>query len=173
MEIRELTKEEKQTLHLKNEPFLVYGRVVPSLKDGLWSYKIEKFLEKDCYEMVFPDEESYPLNAKVIGAFKDKKLIGLSVLEEGMYRYMYLSDLKVKSTYRKLGVGTSLIKTSLKLAKELGYIGLYTICQDNNLGAATFYLKNHFIIGGFDNQIYRGTAQEGKSDILFYLSVKE
>ena len=91
MEIRELTKEEKQTFHLKNEPFLVYGRVVPSLK----------------------------------------------------------------------------------LAKELGYIGLYTICQDNNLGAATFYLKNHFVIGGFDNQIYRGTAQEGKSDILFYLSVKE
>lgn len=46
MEIRELTKEEKQTLHLKNEPFLVYGRVVPSLKDGLWSYKIEKFSRK-------------------------------------------------------------------------------------------------------------------------------
>ena len=56
METRELTKEEKQTLHLKNEPFLVYGRVVPSLKDGLWSYKIEKFLEKDIYKIAVPQE---------------------------------------------------------------------------------------------------------------------
>ena len=40
--------------------------------------------------MVFPDEESYPLNAKVIGAFKDKKLIGLSVLEEGLLTDRYL-----------------------------------------------------------------------------------
>ena len=44
MEIRELTKEEKQTLHLKNEPFLVYGRVVPSLKDGLWQAQRRRFI---------------------------------------------------------------------------------------------------------------------------------
>ena len=56
-----------------------------------------------------------------------------------------------------------------ELAREKGYRGIYVIAQDNNLGACLFYLKCGFRIGGFDTEIYRGTAQEGKSDIIFYL----
>ena len=48
-------------------------------------------------------------------------------------------------------------------------LGLYTIGQDNNLNACLFYLSCGFQIGGFDNKVYKGTSQEGKSDILFYL----
>ncbi|HNX16683.1 MAG TPA: GNAT family N-acetyltransferase, partial [Bacilli bacterium] len=44
----------------------------------------------------------------------------------------------------------------------------YTIAQDNNLSACLFYLNNGFRIGGLDTEIYKGTPQEGKSDIFFY-----
>ena len=49
--------------------------------------------------------------------------------------------------------------------------GLYTIGQDDNLGACRFYLKAGFRIGGLDTEVYKGTKQEGKSDILFYLDL--
>lgn len=54
------------------------------------------------------------------------------------------------------------------IQKGSGYLGLYTQGQDNNLGACLFYIKNHFYIGGFDTNVYKGTKQEGKSDIIFY-----
>lgn len=36
------------------------------------------------------------------------------------------------------------------------------------IGACLFYLKNGFVIGGLDTNVYKGTSQEGKKDILFY-----
>ena len=70
---------------------------------------------------------------------------------------------------RGRGIGMKLIERAKELAREKGYRGIYVIAQDNNLGACLFFLKCGFRIGGFDTEIYRGTAQEGKSDIIFYL----
>ena len=66
-------------------------------------------------------------------------------------------------------LGSRLIEMSKKIAKSRGYRGIYTQGQDDNLGACLFYLNNGFIIGGLDTQVYAGTSQEGKKDILFYL----
>lgn len=51
---------------------------------------------------------------------------------------------------------------------EEGYQGVSTICQDNNLNAALFYLNSGFAIGGLDTRVYDGTKQAGKSDIFLY-----
>ena len=83
---------------------------------------------------------------------------------------MYLADLKVMKAYRRFGHGQALIKQGLIEAQSLGYKGVFTIGQDNNLGACKFYLKQGFEIGGFNNYDYDFTQQEGKSDIYFYLN---
>jgi len=62
-----------------------------------------------------------------------------------------------------------LIEEAAAWAKDHGKQGLYTIGQDNNVSACLFYLKAGFRIGGLDTEVYRGTAQEDKKDILFYL----
>ena len=62
-----------------------------------------------------------------------------------------------------------IIDVRIAIAKEKGYVGIYTQGQDNNLGACLFYIKTGFYIGGFDSNVYKGTKQEGKSDIIFYL----
>lgn len=49
-----------------------------------------------------------------------------------------------------------------------GTRGVSTICQDNNLNAALFYLNSGFAIGGLDTRVYDGTKQAGKSDIFLY-----
>ena len=55
-----------------------------------------------------------------------------------------------------------------KIAAEKGYRGIYTQGQDNNLGACLFYTKYGFRIGGLDTEVYKGTSQDGKADIIFY-----
>jgi hypothetical protein len=65
-----------------------------------------------------------------------------------------------------------LIERSAQVAARKGYRGIYTRGQDNNLSACLFYAKNGFRIGGLDTEVYRGTNQEGKSDILFYMDVE-
>ena len=69
-------------------------------------------------------------------------------------------------------IGTShegSIQKAKELCKTYGYNGIYAICQDNNLLACLFYIKTGFRIGGLDTDVYKGTNQEGKSDIIFYL----
>ena len=73
---------------------------------------------------------------------------------------------KVHSTFNK-----QVLEKAKELAAKKGYLGIYTQAQDNNLSACLFYLNNGFRIGGLDTEIYNGTNQEGKADILFYLDL--
>ena len=73
--------------------------------------------------------------------------------------------------YRGKGAAAMLIEAAKRVALERGYKGIYTIGQDNNLGACLFYLKSGFRIGGLDTEVYKGTNQEGKKDIYFYLDI--
>lgn len=114
--LRIIDHEHKADINIKNEPFKLFGRMLPSYINEKWSFEIERFPEAEITEMCFPDEN---------------------------YDYD-------------------------ELALDCGYRGLYTQGQDNNLAACLFYIKNGFVIGGLDTEIYTGTSQEGKKDILFY-----
>ena len=45
---------------------------------------------------------------------------------------------------RRKGVGGMLVKACFKKAEELGFHGVSVTCQDNNLSAALFYIKQGF-----------------------------
>ena len=111
-------------------------------------------------ELSLRTAEEYIISARRSQAFSGRR---------GFFRYLYLEDLKVDRTLRGKGIGALLIGEAKKTALALGYRGLYTIGQDNNLAACLFYLKTGFRIGGLDTEVYKGTSQEGKADILFYL----
>ena len=172
MEIRRITRENAGDLNIKNEAFAMPGRFIPELKDGVWSYRTEPFdvVETD----TFPDE-SYDFDeisgkGIILGAYEDGKCIGVAIYQDYWLKYMYLYDLKVNAAARGKGVGKALIEAGLAAARERGYRGIYTQARDNNLNACMFYLKAGFEIGGFDNRVYEGTSQEGKADIIFYLT---
>ena len=171
IDVRIINVEHKQDINIPNEPFLLFGRMIPSYVDEQWNYSVEKFGVEQ--QMCFPNENySYDdmvENSTFIGAYDNEKCIGLAIMQESLFKYMYLYDLKVNSAYRKCGVAKALIEKAKTIAKEKGYMGIYTQGQDNNLGACLFYIKTGFYIGGFDSNVYKGTKQEGKSDIIFYL----
>jgi GNAT superfamily N-acetyltransferase len=173
IEIKIIDSTHKQDINLPNEPFQLWGRMIPSYENETWHYTVTEYAPQDISEMCFPDED-YDYDGLFedhvfVGAYDGDKCIGVAILVDDWFKYMYLDDLKVCKSYRKQGVGKALLDKALEIANARNYNGLYTIGQDNNLNACMFYLKMGFTIGGFDNHIYRGTAQENKANIIFYL----
>lgn len=171
--VRAIDASHQADIRLPNEPFGMFGRMLPSYSGGEWTYTLLRFAPEDVSEMRFPDE-SYDFDAMTsagsifLGAYDGDRCVGLAILQPGFFRYMYLYDLKVNAQYRRRHIGSMLIRKAKETAVQNGYCGLYTQGQDNNPGACLFYLHNGFTIGGLDTNIYRHTAQEGKADILFY-----
>lgn len=173
MEIHIIDKAHEADIRLPNEPFSLFGRMIPQCIHGQWSCTTEEFPEAST--MTFPDEpyvyDEMIANTTFIGAYEGQTCVGLAIMQEGFFKYMYLYDLKVNRSHRQQGIGKLLMEKAEQVAKEKGYIGIYTIGQDNNLGACRFYLRAGFAIGGFDNRVYDGTSQEGKGDIYFYKKI--
>lgn len=160
-------------INIPNEPFPLCGKMLPTY-NGKWEYSTVTFKEEDITETVFPDEHySYDMlskNSFFVGAYTENgDCVGLAIYQNSWNKYLYLYDLKVNSIYRRCGIGRMLIDEGKKLALENGYNGIYTQGQDNNLIACLFYVNNGFQIGGLDTMLYKGTKQDGKSDIIFYL----
>lgn len=170
LEIRIITKENCEDIRLPNEPFPLWGRMLPSYQQGQWDYTIQE--DQQPSEMCFPDEnydfDEMSSNTVFLGAYDGENCVGLAIMQDHFLKYMYLYDLKVNRAYRRQGVSTKLMESAMKLAKQRGYRGIYTIGQDNNLSACLFYIHNGFQIGGLDTRVYTGTSQAGKADIYFY-----
>lgn len=171
IEIKIIDSSHKADINIPNQPFPLFGRMIPSYTNETWNYTVEKFAGETA--MCFPDEaydyEAMSENSTFIGAYDSNACIGLAVMQTGFFRYMYLYDLKVNREYRHKGVARLLLEKAKEIALSSGYSGIYTQGQDNNLGACLFYIKSGFYIGGLDTNVYKGTKQEGKSDIIFYL----
>lgn len=170
IEIKKIGQDAKDDINIPNEPFPLLGCVKPRLENGVWKYEIEAADKQ--LEMAFPDEKrDFDLEGGnvYIGAYEDGRCIGMACLQQAPFAYIYLDDLKVNKAYRGMGIGASLIEKAKGEAENKGYRGIYTIVQDNNVGAFLFYLKAGFAIGGFDNRVYCHSKQEGKGDIYLYL----
>lgn len=168
--IRFIGKEDASDINIKNEPFKLFGRMLPCYQGGKWSYSIIKN-EKIEWDL-FPDEnynfENMEKEYVFVGAYDGSICIGLAILRHQWNKYIYLYDLKVNRDYRGQHIASKMIKLAYRYAKEHGYRGIWTIGQDNNLAACLFYVNNGFRIGGLDTDVYTGTKQEGKADIYFY-----
>ncbi|MCI9215044.1 MAG: GNAT family N-acetyltransferase, partial [Oscillospiraceae bacterium] len=84
----------KADINLPNEPFGLFGRMEPSYADGRWGYKEILFDEENISEMCFPDEdydyEAMKENSVFLGAYDGEKCVGLAILQEAFFKYMYL-----------------------------------------------------------------------------------
>lgn len=165
-----ITPEKQADINLKNEPFPLFGKMLPSYQNGKWAYTTQPLNTPG--EDLFPDE-NYDFQAMehthlCIGAYQDDVCIGLAIFEKQWHKYLYLSDLKVNRAFRRQGIASRIMQEAECWAKELSYRGIWTVGQDNNLAACLFYIRNGFQIGGLNTKVYNGTKLEGVSDIHFY-----
>ena len=56
IEIREIDARRRGDINIPNEPFPLFGRVLPSYEDGMWGYELVRCAPEDVTEMCFPDE---------------------------------------------------------------------------------------------------------------------
>ncbi len=172
--IERIQADRSADLRLPNQPFRLCGRMVPRYDGHAWSHSVIWLPPGEQSEMTFPDEP-YDFDRMAgehlfVGAYCEGRCIGLAIYRHSWNKYLYLYDLKVCRDFRRCGVAGRLIEEGKALCREHGYLGIYTQGQDNNVAACLFYLHAGFVIGGLDTMVYRGTRQEGKSDILFYLT---
>lgn len=169
--IKRINEANKADINIKNEPFALFGKMIPLYDGREWSFRTEEFPEAERTEMIFPDE-NYDFAAMkdyfFIGAYDGDECIGLGIYKKEWFKYLYLEDLKVNRRYRKHGVGKLITEEGMKLSHELGLRGVYVVAQDNNLAACKFYISDGYRIGGFNSEVYKGTSQENKKDIYFY-----
>lgn len=174
--IKRIDESNKNDIQISNEPFALWGKIIPTFDGYEWAYKTELFKDSQVSEMVFPNEnydfDSLKKDYFFVGAYDDNgACVGLAVYKRDWLKYIYLEDLKVSKAYRGQGVGQLLLNEGKKLAVENGYIGIHTVGQDNNLSACLFYIHSGFDIGGFDTRVYKGTSQADKHNIHFYLDL--
>ncbi|QAA32191.1 GNAT family N-acetyltransferase [Clostridium manihotivorum] len=174
--IKRIAEANKNDINIPNEPFALWGKMIPTYDGTKWAYTTEEFEKSEIRDMVFPDEnydfDELKKECFFVGAYNDSgKCVGLAIYRHYYFKYLYLDDLKVSKAYRGNGIGKLLLDEGKKIASENGYRGIYTIGQDNNLSACLFYIKSGFAIGGLNTQEYEGTSQADKSNIYFYLDL--
>ena len=69
-EIRIIDAEHKQDINIPNEPFSLFGRMIPSYINEQWTYNIVRFKEDEISEMCFPDENDTHV---YIGTLQEEK----------------------------------------------------------------------------------------------------
>lgn len=167
-----ITKENEATLALPNEPFLEEGRVIPLYNGQNWSWRVEEFPAGQVTENCFPPEnyklESMGDKFHGFAAYVDGDCAGYALFYEEWHKWLYLDNLLVLKRYRRQGVARALVQAGMQLAADMGKLGVWLVCQDNNLQAMRFYLAQGFTLGGMNGLVYEGTKQAGKADLYLY-----
>ena len=70
--------------------------------------------------------------------------------------YAYIGSIVVDNKYRRQGVGRVLIARVVDWAKSKGLPGVMLETQSNNVGACRLYESCGFVLGGFDEYLYKG-----------------
>ena len=109
IEVKIIDSAHKADVNIPNQPFGLFGRMIPGYMDGRWSYSTE--LSDTTGEMCFPDEnydyDEMKKDCVFIGAYEGGQCIGLAIMKQGFFKYMYLYDLKVNREYRSKATAAS------------------------------------------------------------------
>ncbi|CAN7266226.1 GNAT family N-acetyltransferase [Rossellomorea sp. LjRoot5] len=154
LSISPLTNDLIEDINKTNDYFKVFGKLVPSLQSGRWSY--EEVLFEEIRETRFPDDNldwSQYINREdkaLFLAYVNNTCIGQIRVMKEWNRFCYIENIATKKDYRGSGVGKLLLNKAEEWAKQRELIGMSLEAQDDNLGACRFYVKQGFILGGVD-----------------------
>lgn len=143
-----------EDINKTNDSFKVFGKVVPRLESGKWSFEEELFGETK--EIRFPaDQLDWGLyidreDKALLLAYKNSDCIGQIRIIKDSNRFCYIENIAMKKEFRGHGIGKLLLTKAEEWAKQRNLIGMSLEAQDDNLGACRFYVKQGFVLGGVD-----------------------
>lgn len=95
---------------------------------------------------------------------------GMQMLE-GREDLGVLWDLRVEGSCQRQGIGSRLFQMATQKAKELGLSQMKIECQNNNLPAVDFYLRQGAHLGAVNRYAYWEDGLEQEVQLLMYLDL--
>lgn len=175
--IQEISESNLQDLCGFPSKLIVDSILMPIFQNGQMTYQIHKL--SSSYEKMYLEEdesnESYLIDSDKTAflAYVDGNLAGQVLLKKYWNQYAHIWDIRVKESYRKLGIGKELIKVTRKWAKEQELSGISLETQNTNVAACLFYQRCGFYLGGLDRYLYRGLGNHYEMALHWYLLFEE
>jgi ribosomal protein S18 acetylase RimI-like enzyme len=173
--IIEINNENIITMNNSNEPFTIFGKLIPEYINGCWSFKEELF--KESYEYKYPPEdddyEEYINNKdKTVYFYYDgKNNVGQIILKKYWNENTFIKDFSVSKNYRKKGIGWKLMDKAKEWTKANNLKGIMLETQDVNLAACRFYKKYGFTLGGVDTMLYSNFKNAEQKALFWYYKI--
>ena len=104
----------------------------------------------------------------LIVARENARICGYLLISIDWNRYGLIDDFAVDRPFRHAGVGTRLMDRGLAWTRSQGLSGLRLETQHNNVAACGFYHKYGFVLGGFDQYLYRALDLVSHEVALFW-----
>ncbi len=137
---------------------IVHGK--KSWKIELTPKPLEQPIEKSFTGNLFEEHVEEP---RAFAAVINEEQVGWVELGyEKWNNRMRVWEFLVKDEFRRMGIGTLLMGFAVKVAKEKSARMLVLETQSCNVAAITFYLKQGFVLIGFDSATYSNTDLEKK-----------
>ena len=156
--IIELTAAKIGDLHKANQPFDMIGRLELTLDGGRWqcSEILSATTQKQYpnYDGATPSDYIGSQDRIAYLAYDGDLCVGQILLAKTWNSYAHIEDISVARSHRGQGVGTALLAKACEWAKANNLAALSVECQDNNLLASRFFIKNGFEIGGVNTHLY-------------------
>lgn len=168
--VRPLTEDNAGDLNRCDNSFVVDAVLSIQAAGGRISYTISSVLP---YTKRY-DPEPYEARAYIertdragFFAYAGDALAGQILLHENWNRVAVVLDIAVDPPFRRAGVGTRLMAQAERWARARGLRGMMLETQNVNAGACRFYEHYGYVLGGFDNFLYRG-LDPGTAEIALF-----
>ncbi|WP_039788533.1 GNAT family N-acetyltransferase [Paenibacillus riograndensis] len=177
--IREMTAEDQGCWTDMDDSFIVDSALVLSFIASQFTYTVEdipiyekRYLEETPEQADEIDDSEYINNPDqvVYLAFAEQQAVGRIVLKKNWNRYALIDMIQVDKPFRRHGIGRQLMEQAKCWALERGLPGVMLETQSINVRACRFYESCGFVIGGFDQYVYKGIpAVSGEVAVYWYL----
>ena len=170
--IVDINKENIKDVNNSNEPYTIFGKIVPEYKNNFWTFSEENISEP--YEYVYPiDEQDYSTfinndSKNIFLYYVENNCVGQIIIEKYWNKNSYIQDIGVKKDFRNMGIGHKLMDQAVKWTKEKNLNGIMLETKDVNLTACRFYKRYGFILGGVDTMLYSNFPKIKNQKALFW-----
>ena len=173
LDVVELNRTNLSDINSMENAFEVKSRIIPRIEGDSFNYTTEEV--PGFYTKWYPNDEfdysTYIENTDKIAylTYADDRAIGQIILRRWWNKFAWVEDIRVKSEYRRDGIGTELMDAAVKWAKTSEMRGIMVETQDTNVPACLFYQKYGFELGGVDKMAYGGPKYSQETAIFWYL----
>ena len=157
--IREIDAPTLRYVNRSDNAYMVNSRLVINVENGRISYNVVE--EPPHMKRFQPDEIDYSTyisnpDKTVFFAFVEGNLAGQIRVLKWWNGYAYIGSIVVDDKYRRQGVGRVLMDRVVDWSKASGLPGIMLETQSNNVAACRLYERCGFVLGGFDEYLYKG-----------------